>query len=165
MYADDSDVPKFICKAIGELSSKRDKDVVSSLDFVEFVRKYKQDAEFRGWLSNLERFLLGTRKAPGNVNWDRLHIIQIGLLALTNFLDPAHELTPRLPTRHARKILERIQNEDAREVVASDAVRKRLPIALESSYRRSVRRLSLVWESVRDTWLGSNLRSNAKREH
>jgi hypothetical protein len=150
-----TDLPKFVCKALGELSCKRaDGSAIASLDFVEFVRRYKTDSEFQGWTSNLEEFLRGMRRKDGNLGWDRLHIIEIALVGLINFLDPRHETTAWLPPRFTRAMRSAIFLPGAREVVADDVLKKNVPVRVETFVPRIRRRLRLRWEQFCRSRLG-----------
>lgn len=138
----DTDLPKFICKALGEITVR---DLLaqepSCLGFVEFWEKYKQDDNFRAWLKPLEDFLSGIKDEVGNLKWDRLHLIELSLIGLINFLDPLHEVTRKYHHSETQTIFRKIHHENARQLFSSDVVKKRIPIMIESTLENRKRRI------------------------
>jgi hypothetical protein len=147
---DDSDVPKFACKALGELMiSDCEKEPASPIGFVEFCRRSRSEGEFRSWLGNLDKFLRGVRKSPDNLKWDRLLVIELSLIALINFLDPHHELA-RCPSPESTvKIADRIQRKRVRQVLVRDCRVKRLPVVVEGGLSRVGRIIGLRGKALR----------------
>lgn len=126
------ELPKFICKALGELTiDDCSNNEPSCLNFSDFCRKYYEDSEYREWICNLENFLSNIKKDYGNLKWDRMHIIQLSLIALTNFLDPQHELSRKYKSSITKMLLSRINYHNAREIFCMDVVKNQLPVVVE----------------------------------
>lgn len=120
----DTDVPKFACKALGELLVVERGGDREPRGFVGFCDTYRSDVEFRAWYSNLDCFLAGLTGASGQMKHDRLSIIGLSLIALINFLDPRHELTREAQIDDVNLLIEGINSVRAKDVFSSDCKSK-----------------------------------------
>lgn len=88
----DSLIERFKLTAIGEMMIAADGCTV--IDYTDFVRRYRDDDEYRGWFSDLEAFLRAA--IPENqLRWDRLILTGANVRALICFLDPDGELVKK----------------------------------------------------------------------
>ena len=139
------EIPKFICKALGEQTiDNSTADGPSCLSFSDFCMKYANDSEYHSWVKNLEKFLTNIKEEYGNLKWDRMHIIQLSLIALTNFLDPKHEQSRNYKSSVTKLVLNRIKYQSANEQFSMDVVRYNLPIIVESRKRIFRRKVLLL---------------------
>jgi len=141
----DTDVPKFVCKALGELMVKSsNKDNSSPIEFVEFCKQCRSNRDFKDWLDNLCQFLSGVQRSPDNLKWDRLLIIELSLFGLINYLDPRHKITKKFKTKQTIGIASSIERKHAKEMLSEDFVRKKLPVKVEERRKRFARRWRLI---------------------
>jgi hypothetical protein len=154
----DTDVPKFACKALGEVMiEKQDDNLPTPIGFVKFCKNWRDNREFGAWLFNLQRFLSGVAKSANNLKWDRILIIRLSLSALLEFLDPKHEIAGRLDKGEAKRIVAEIQRSRAQEVFLNDCILKGLPVGI-GPIELAIRRL---WVKIcrrqkpRASWLSN----------
>lgn len=151
---DTGELPKLICKALGEMVIvKNGQGEKECLGFSEFCKKVENDAEFQKWLVYLNDFITSANDEFGNAHWDRLHLVELSLLVLSNVLDPKKLHSSKLSKSKARLILSRIKEPYAREVFITDAVKWRLPFRVES-LARNMRR-EFLRMTARSPELGS----------
>ncbi|WP_445156931.1 hypothetical protein [Halomonas sp. E14] len=139
------ELPKLICKALGELivveNSQGEKEC---LGFAEFCEKVENDKGLVRWLIYLEDFISSANDEFGNARWDRLHLVELALLVLSNVLDPKNLHSSKLPRAKAKAILSGVKEPYAREVFVADTVKWCLPIHVEpafSTFKRKFRRV------------------------
>jgi len=140
------ELPKLICKALGELivvaNGQGEREC---LGFVEFCAKVEKDAEFKKWLGILDDFINSANDEFGNASWDRLHLVELALLVLSNALDPKNLHSSKLSRSKAKAILAGVKEPYAREVFVADTVKWRLPIRVEPTFttvKRELRRVA-----------------------
>jgi hypothetical protein len=130
---DDTDVPKFVCKALGELtvdySSQTDPCPIS---FAKFCEECRVNPQYRGWIKILSDFLTETKKSKENLKWDRLHMVELALTGLVNFLDPMHEQTRPYSRNEIKLRLDGILRECALRAFLHDVHVRRLPLNLDN---------------------------------
>ena len=139
------ELPKFITRALGEIvtdSSRPERP--RCIGFADFCKRHREDAEFREWLRNLDPFFGNLKNEYGNTTWDRLHLIQLSLISLTNFLDAAHEQSRSYGPADTRRLLRAVGDAYARELFCADVVRYRLPVVAEDLGHRLRRRVRLA---------------------
>lgn len=87
----DSSVERFKLTAIGEVMIAADHGKV--IEYTDFVRRYRNDEQYRSWFADLEAFLkAATPDDP--LRWDRLILAGAHLRALVCFLDPRGLMVP-----------------------------------------------------------------------
>lgn len=136
-------LPKYIYEGLGELNVKKEDQEDTCLDYIEFYNKYQNDKFFREWVENLDYFLRGIKNEYGNAKWDRIHIIELSLVALNNFLDPHHEQSRKYSSKITKNIFQKINNLGAREIFARDIVWNSLPIIVEPLIKRIHRKVNI----------------------
>jgi hypothetical protein len=153
---DYTDVPKYVCKALGELMIVREKENQPlPVSFVDFCDSYRENKKFAEWVLNLEKFLFDLSKSDVNFKWDRLVIIRLSLSALQQFVDPNHEICGKLSPSEADKLVTLIQRPWAKDIFLTDCINKNLPIgigSIELTLRRFIRKICKS-EDKKATWI------------
>ncbi len=137
-----SALPKYLCKALGELVIIEDKNERHCMSFIDFCEKSKTNTQFIKWLADLETFLLEVKDEYGNIAWDRLHLIELSLFSLNQFLDPKHLHSSKIKTDTINTILERIREPYAVECLKKDVSKRNLPLHAENIVSRIKRKLN-----------------------
>lgn len=134
-------LPKFVCKALGELSidSKTGAEP-SCIGFADFCKLAGSDENYLKWLKELNRFFDDISNSAGNATWDRLHLIELSLIALTNTIDSRHVFTRKYSLRDLVFIKSKINEPFAAEVISGDVMRWNAPLRLEDFKSRCRRR-------------------------
>jgi hypothetical protein len=89
----ESALPRLILTAIGEAMTS-DSEPPRAVEFTEFVKLYANDAQFRRWFLEVERFLAAADPASP-LRWDRLIAAGGNIRALIWFLDPKSVMVQR----------------------------------------------------------------------
>lgn len=138
------ELPKLVCKALGELAiEEQDDGVRKCIAFTKFCRLAEEDDRFFKWIPRLQEFLSSANDQYGSAEWDRLHIIEIALMGLINGLDPRHMHSEKPSKEKLDRLLGRIREPFAKEVFLSDIAKWSVPIVLESREMRFNRKLRL----------------------
>lgn len=91
--------------AVGEVMTYRSAEGrLEVIDFVEFVRKYEKDDEFRRWFTFVEQPLQGLQKGRDDAKWNRAVVFALALRMLVHRLDPKGRRTDVRPFGHLDSI-------------------------------------------------------------
>lgn len=118
VQAQESTIPRDIARAIGEeMFDETNKQNPGPIGFSKFVKKFRQDVEFKLWFDKLENMLKKVASSNDQIYLERLIVTGAHLVLLLRFLDPE-----RLFSKHKFVNLELIERKELIEDLKNSGI-------------------------------------------